>query len=395
MMKKHSFLLVFLTCLLVGCLSADVARAEEGEPASQTDTTGQDINDMEVIGNGINSVQEGAMIDSGRRMEFIQKGFDKLSNTLSKIVIMEQAKDALRDQTPQPNLYDTIDQAKAGITANYIVDTQRNTLNGVNLQYFIGAEKLGARANPYSAGKERAIFNLYSSYVARFCAPDTINAPTGCGTAAVDGGYFTPNLVKMIIGDATWSADSATGAADFIRAYFGMIPDKLDMSDAQLTFITTQEETAQAALRLTVLNTLMSRRVAIEQATDSSIAGKLFQTYERAGLLSSNDPNFLCAKERNSAIESLLCGMLNKNMMMSKVVMDKTLQHDIHTSPGFIEDLYGTDIPARGSLDRLEVTMLAQRVAQQYQALRDLQMYTAMRAVTISNPPRGSSNRAN
>lgn len=334
------------------------------------------------------------------------------------LTLQETASALQREAIEMPRFYDHVRYATDATISNIARGIQEEVSGITTLQYLAGRDYLGLRPenvvqsktlkylfsqnsqtnsdysflvqrkNPYIASKEAAISALYNSYVPYFCMPGGKNAPTGCGTMAVAGGRLAISLVDGLVGDSTWSADTIAPSRDFFRAYFGLMSDRINISSMQSgSLIKYVEAATQANMRLSVLQSLMARRTASVGAGESgNIAGALFRTFEEAGFLPDNNPVTLCSNpNKRSPISAMLCEMLDQHFGASQAVTERVLQHDIYLTPTFLDDIHASEYPAKASILRLEVYMTAQKLAQEYRFLRDLQMYAALRAMNISN----------
>ena len=337
------------------------------------------------------------------------------------VSLQESASKMQREAIEMPRFYEFVQYASDATVTNVAHEIQKQMSNITTLQYLIGQDQLGLkpsdvakskvlkhlfnqpatashlaqRKNPYLASKEAAISAAYSSYVPYFCMQHSTNAPTGCGTLAPSVGPLATSLVSSLVGDATWSSDTITPSRDFFRVYFGLMFNTSRLSTKSGGgLIDYMKDATQASMRLSVLEELMSRRTAaISAGSNGNISGALLRTFEEAGYLSDNDPVSLCSNTgKRSPISAMLCEMLDKNFSASQAIVERVLQHDIYLTPVFLDDVNAREYPAKASLQRLEVHMTAQKLTQEYRFLRDLQMYTALRAMNISNGMTSSSN---
>lgn len=349
-----------------------------------------------------------------------REGLTDIITAMGQALLMQQSAQDESDQKEMPGMYDYMRYLSNYVSAILNSNVQEFVLNTANLQYAVGNKTIGNEPNPFNGENTEALTKLYNKYIVYFCNPAQANKPNGCGEQAVDGGYFGNNLAQNIVGERTWSSNSMSAGIAFVRAYFGQIPDKLSITEAQSggQYIAMQKKNARANLRQAALNRLLARRAPAGLEDNKSIVGELFRAYEEAGYVGDSNPQVICRRlpADRTAIENTLCSVMATEaipkdklsqdelnaklqngsaisadgktvltMMSSKAVADRILQFDMYMNPGFINEIYSPTNPARGSLDKLEVIMKAQQLAQDYQYLRDLQMYTALRAVAVSN----------
>lgn len=376
---QRAVLAVMLTlCLAHGAAADDKVQQDNTTPQSFSFTA---------VTAAINEWSHSITLGSITFEQNMHTALDKLTNTITEAMLTTQQADKARAQTLMPGAFDAMLHAQNGVMANNVTTIQEAAFNRESLQYLTANTKIGDAANDYIGGSLTATAKLFAKYTKYFCTPGSINAPTGCGSSAVDDIYIGSNLANSLIGESTLSKDSMTAASDFVRAYFGIIPSMIHTEQAQIgSYIDQQRELARTNMRLAAINGLLARRAPYESASSAGVVGKLFTAYNQAGLIVSSNPQAVCSKspQDRTLREDYLCSVMNKEKAVSKTVADRILQFDSYMNPDFIEKIYSSTYPSRGALDRLEVTMRAQQLSQDYQFLRDLQTYTALRAVAIS-----------
>jgi hypothetical protein len=389
---KKTFSLPLLASMLALSgllLIASPAFAQKTQSAKVQEDTNDGANSARMIAEAIGDVQNNSTIVGTGITNSLDTASDSIGDAFKKSAIEAEGKRLQWLMTGMPKFADIIRHLKNNIAGKFATDAQEYNLNLETLQYLQGNKLLTTRPNPYINSTGQSVVRLYQRYVSHFCIPNSYNAPSGCGSLAQDGGYFAPNMIQGIVGERTWTPASMEAALDFVRAYFGIIPQKPNIGELNdsKTYVEQLKNKTRANMRLSVVNALMARRAPFTKGDNTNFVGELFKIYYQAGYISSNHPEAVCRRSRaegKTAIESTLCQTMNKQYASSKAVSDRVLQYDFYMSPSFLDTIYSHEYPAKGSLERLEVTMQAQRLAQDYQFLRDLQMYTALRAVNIS-----------
>ncbi len=376
---------LLLSISLTGALVIYSSPAYAGDE-STNDTTPDDKHFTDVA-DVIHTNTDYRKVTATRLVGELQDGFSALADAIKKAVTEEIKQQEVSRSGSIPdgeNRSYLLQTYNGGMVA---ATTQERNFDDSSLQYLTSNTKILGKANPYLNGALSATANLFKNYVKYFCIVGARNAPNGCGSAAIDGGYFAPNLAQNIIGERTFSPDTMDAASDFVRAYFGISPDKIDTSRAQLgSYVDQQRDLARINLRLSVLNRLMARRTPMSGGDNTSLAGALFKIYYQNGLIATNHPQALCSRPLGELqpLELVLCSAMNKNYNTSAAVADRMLQYDYYINPAFMENIYSHEQSPNGSLLRLEVAMKAQQLAQDYRYLQDLQMYTAMRASALT-----------
>jgi hypothetical protein len=383
MMRDGRFFALLSGAVVAILICCTGAYAEDSEDDNVADVVVRD----QTVGEALKAIQAGRTMNGTILEKAFSDSIQAITDAYKRAEVDRATIQRERDQIEQPNMYEMMSHFETLGVGNYVSDIQEKSLNRATIQYLSANKKIDEEANPFAGGELKATSNLLNMYARYFCIPNSVGNPENCGENAINNGYLAPNLASAIVGDKTWSYDMMKYAVIFVRAFFGATPDKIDASvGSDQRFISSLEFTARTNLRLSTLNRLMSRRTPFSKSDSSNFVGELFRTYEQAGFINNSNPEAVCAEGAGRGPnEEYLCGFMNKDFLASKAVADRVLQSDFYLSPGFLDTIYSPAYPARGSLDRLEITMRAQQLAQDYQFLRDLQMYTALRAVSISN----------
>jgi hypothetical protein len=285
--------------------------------------------------------------------------------------------------------YNSVDQPfkeeMANISANrgMIESTTRaneQTFNNFNMAYVAGMQTIGPNANLYQGRASDVKRALYNNFVWYFCDKNSANAPPECGTKSA--GALGVNIIESVIGEKSFNVNVISKSLELMRAFYGLQPTQLNFdASASDVYVERQSLMARSNLRMGVLHRLAARRTPV---VDSGFFRDAIKMLAATGVTSITDPEIICAQS-NDGITALksLCGMLGVSGRPSKAVLDRYSQYDFYMNPGFLTRLYSFDYSPDGALLRLRVSMQAQRLAQSYQQLQDLQSYVAMRAMNI------------
>ena len=261
-------------------------------------------------------------------------------------------------------------------------------------------------ANPATASARDNDSYLYEKLVTFFCMPGAADAPADCAkTKAAMGLRTGENFIDFFLNDRTWSDKTVLDVMQLARRMFFGATGRLQLgyeTQDRENFVSSAEPLARNNLRMAILNDLASRRAPVSSAGRQvlgimlKILAKSSGTVSTTDIIQACDTKNLVINDSDNAtvrasktINNYVCSHTNTPTgggprIISLAAIDKVMQHDIYLSPNFYDEInagYNND----ASLARMEVFIKAQQVAQDYRALRLLQMKTAAVAMKMMN----------
>lgn len=230
-----------------------------------------------------------------------------------------------------------------------------------------------------------------------------MNAPAACRSSNPST-HSSENFVDMFLGERTWGDKTIIDALLVARRFFApaQTRDVMGIFDEE-SFIANRSEMAQANLRMSILNSLAARRAPTSTATNTAL-GFMFRILANSSpFVMSPDPNVACSAENLTYsqddpdelkgikfMNGYVCSFTSAPVQgtgeryVSQAAIDRIMQHDFYLS----SDFYGTINSSsfnEASMDKMEVFMKAQQLAQDYRQLRLLQMKVAATAMNVMN----------
>lgn len=260
--------------------------------------------------------------------------------------------------------------------------------------------------NPLASDALRADTKLYEILITTFCDPDSAIAPTSCINRAKQGQQSSQSLLSFVdvfLGERTWSDKSVLDTLLLARRFFAgsAIYDVMGNMSEEL-FITNRGQIAQANLRMSILNDLAARRAPTSTASGSVLNFMFRIMADASPLVASVNPDKACSvdgltvREADSDIikagkffNGYLCSYVTpptagSNSIISQAAIDRIMQHDFYMSSRFYNDINSIDYN-KTSMERMEVFMKAQQLAQDYRQLHLLKMKVAATAMNMMN----------
>ncbi len=281
----------------------------------------------------------------------------------------------------------------------------KKELNLVNLQTVLGYGTVdGSRTIPsaqdggttdtgtFSQGVLTGVADMYHAHVRMFCFPEMQNAPAECGTAREAAGLRSNDtVVDIFLSPRTWERRTVIDGVRLAQNYFGIMVDTTHIGDMDVSsadFMSKIRDISRNNLRLAILNDLASRRATTSVATEG-IVNKMLEILGIGGVISVPDYTIACQRPATeiTAEEAYACGLTNKpdtpggDRIISQAAMDRLLEYDLMISPNLYNEIHSSSFPTEGAMDRLQVSLKARQLAQDYRQLRLLQMKVAAMAV--------------
>jgi hypothetical protein len=288
-----------------------------------------------------------------------------------------------------------------------LTDEARQTLDMIAEQSVLGyttvvnaaSSALGRGSNEegiYAKGLLPATANLYETHVNLFCLPGARNAPSGCGSLRRAAGIKSgETFIDFMVGEKTWQRAYVLDAMKSARAYFGFISDTAHLDDLRVNrdeFVRRQAKLARNNLRLSMMNYLAARRAPTSGAAAMAQMLVMANVTDTAQTDSLNI-NAMCAKDedKQTPFEKTACSYTSDpsspggERIISQAAIDRVTQYDLYFSPRFFQIVRDPQNAGTGPLNKIQVVLKAQQLAQDYQHLRMLQMKVAATAVrTVS-----------
>lgn len=266
-------------------------------------------------------------------------------------------------------------------------------------------EASGGKENSGTTNTIRTDSYLRDKYNSIFCMPDSKNANAECASRKVDEvARPNENFIDFFISDRTWTDEKVLDAMLLARRFFGGSIDRVALGQqGQLDFgnyMTYQKRATQSNLRMSVLNDLASQRAPSSRSGDNMLRA-MFSMLSPNGEAPSVDPEYMCgpkgplsgkadtaeAKQAQN-IAAYVCSMGAKandgTRIISQAALDRIMQHDMYLSGDFYERINSREYNGL-SMDKMQVFMKAQQIAQDYRQLKLLQMKTALVAMNLIN----------
>lgn len=284
-----------------------------------------------------------------------------------------------------------------GVFSQQLIEQLNQELGDANLEVVTGYSTtqnstLTGNANPYAGISAKNDAELQEILDNNFCVPESINSSKECIAKKGSLVSYYENFVDFIVGEKPWNVDKISDIAMLSRRFLAGGADLVYLNQGLLDpsiLIAKQSGTVQKNLRVAVLNDLASRRAPTSQATGEVLA-TLFKILIPSGQISSTNYKKICVdtKPADRAVpENYVCSMalsLDKDTtLVSQASIDKIFQYDYLLSSEFYTHINSGS--STGNMDKVQVYLKAQQLAQDYRALRLLQMRTTLMAVNLMN----------
>jgi hypothetical protein len=372
-----------LMCFIV-LVCAPMARAEEDEVDSLAVVKALDMNaDQEIMKKEI--IQDR-----------LNKKIDEVANDLKRAAIELKKSKMMDDNSPGPLDFMLSSLKSENVTSEFSVTQIDKKLKEIisasasghkNVENVIGS----GSTNPYSGTAIQADNYLWQRFDKLFCNPYSANATEECAAKKGSGAPATENFIDFFVSDKTWGDASVIDALVFARRFFVGNLDRSGMGTGigdGKTFFAKQSTLAQANLKMGVLTDLASRRAPTSMSSET-VLGVLLKILAPSGEISSLSYEDVCSQTQLTAMEAYACSFTNKPQdgaprIISQASIDKIMQYDFMLSSDFYNNINSSAYSSK-SVERVEAFLKAQQVAQDYRALRLLQMKTATTAMNIMN----------
>ncbi len=251
----------------------------------------------------------------------------------------------------------------------------------------------GSNVNPYAGTAVMADTFLWKRFQALFCIPNSASASPECAARKGDS-TIRPyeNFIDFFVSEKTWPDTTVIDGLVFARRFFVGGLDKsgigLGVIDGK-SFFSQQSSIAKANLKMGVLTDLAARRAPTSTAS-GTVLELLLTGLMPSGQVSSTDYEDVCSNDQLTDVEAYACSFTNKPSgngaprVISQAAIDKIIQNDYMLSLDFYDKINSSTY-SKASMERLNVFMKAQQLAQDYRALRLLQMKTAVLAMNMMN----------
>lgn len=260
----------------------------------------------------------------------------------------------------------------------------------------------GSSENPYAEADQLAETKLYEILTTTFCDPDSTISTTACQNSKAEV-KSNQNFVDMFLGERTWTDKTVLDALLLARRFFAPSSsrDVMGVFNEQ-GFIANRSAIAQSNLRMSILNELAARRAPTSIATNS-VLRFMFNIFANATpFVATVDPAKACSADAlvikdgdaddvraNKFLNGYVCSYTNtpsggSERIISQAAIDRIMQYDFYMSADFYGRINSADYN-NASLDRMNVFMKTQQLAQDYRQLRLLQMKVAGVAMNMMN----------
>jgi hypothetical protein len=251
----------------------------------------------------------------------------------------------------------------------------------------------GSTDNPFSdisvanKAKLQKIFNKY------FCNPQSKNASADCQASKV-----TPskeNFVDFFVGTGTWADKTVLDVLTLARGFYAGMSDKVMLGQGSYdpsTFFSNLGGIARANLRMSIINDLAAQRAPSSEAT-APAEYALLKVLVPSGEVTSLNYQTACSDSNQRTMAAYYaCSMTapplsdkGDSRLISQTALNRILQFDYMLSSDFYRQINSPALSATGGVDKVAVYLKAQQLAQEYRALRLLQMKVAATAVNMIN----------
>lgn len=249
------------------------------------------------------------------------------------------------------------------------------------------------KRNPYSAILARSEADWKELLDTEFCIPESKNASEDC---AKDKSKLRPygdyeNFVDFYVNDRPWKDMGIRNVFMLARRFLGGAVDRpfvIKNANDSGSFMRHQTAIARENMRAAVMNDLAARRAPTNMATGDAMA-LLLRVLAPTQQIDSMNYNTICAdKKRMEKFPAIkyACSRTTKSgnyTLISRSSIDRIFQFDFVMSPEFFDVVNSSSID--GQLDKELVYLKSQQLAQDYRALRMLQMKTALTAMNMMN----------
>lgn len=336
----------------------------------------------------------------------------QLSNTIEEKEAKQQAvlTGLFHDKIKKQNQELSITTFMRGISSmnpglGLMISQTGLTLSDLHLQSLSGYGKVRGSTNIFSQTAIRSDAQIRALWDSKFCNSQSQNASKECAdkkTLAVK-----ENFIDFFLAERTWSASTIDDVLIIARRFFGGMPDKAMIGQGATdpaSFVANQGALARVMLKMSVIDDLAARRapaaVVNGEALDVILqilapSGDITRAYYAEACLKPEDkatppevyktPSEIYACNLTSVSNTLKDKDGKPKRVVSQAALDKIIQFDLMLSPLFYNQINGSEVSALGGMERLDVFIKAQQLAQDYRALRLLQMKVATTAMNMMN----------
>lgn len=229
--------------------------------------------------------------------------------------------------------------------------------------------------------------NYMEIFNKKFCDPDSQNSKEDCEAKPTGK---RENFIDFFLSDRPWQTIDVVDAANIAQRLFGGRIDKIMLDEDGIEpakLVERQELVTLRNLKMSILNSMAMRRAPVSQAT-AEVLKTMFSILNPNGGGSVSYKEACIDHKNATAVDVYVCShastMGGTKGLMSESAFEKIFDFDYLMSWDFYSDLNqpGTSL---GSIDKLAVVLKARQLAQDYRALRLLQMKTVMAAVNMVN----------
>jgi len=225
---------------------------------------------------------------------------------------------------------------------------------------------------------------------AMFCIPGSALATKNCKDSSA--APSRENYIDLFISNKTWPNATILDTMLLTRRFFSRAVVGVDLTQDNSeagTFMGNQRLLAQDNLRLGILDSLIARRAPTSNATPVAMQA-LLTILAPSNTISSLNYEKVCTKPKLNKLEVYVCSFTSEPIqggkrIISQAALDKIMQFDLVLSPMFFSAINSQAYTASGPIEKMEVFLKAQQVAQDYNQLRLLQKKTVATAMNMMN----------
>ena len=225
-----------------------------------------------------------------------------------------------------------------------------------------------------------------------FCIPDAVGASPECAAKKDQVKGPPEDFISFAIGDMPWKSTDVVAASRLGHHFLVGSTEKSFINQGSgdpIVMAAQMGGIARENLRSSILNYLAARRAPTSQSA-SDVIELLLSSLVATGQVSSTDASELCTQDaaKLTGPEQYACSLsttIGGEQVVSQGTIDKVLQYDHLLSNEFYTSI---NKGGTGSAKRTQVWLKAQQLAQDYRALRLLQMKTAAAAMNYMNAGR-------
>jgi len=379
--RSFKLLSAFFVIIAVGCsFPAFAEEIEEGDVVRAVDISAKEI-------AGKKAAVNQSVIDK------FQENVDRLNDAIIQFDMLKKenerkmpsfhrfAKDVLDERVSSQFLTQDI-----GVN----LDDMSLDISSGNLQ--VQNSTLEDNANPSSNLLIAGDASYNAIHDSAFCNPNSANASEVCKEQKDKSAEPSENFIDYYLSDQPWHSKKMREILLMNQRFMGGGLDKtyVIQDDANpKEFVATLSILSKGNLRAAIRNELAASRAPTSQAT-GGVMDLLFRSVGSTGQVTPvDDYKVFCSNKDNIKDLPALtyaCSMtaqVGDANLTSQTSIDKAFQYDYMLSGEFYNSINKAEV--HGQLDKEQVWLKAQQVAQDYKALRLLQMKTAMMAVNMMN----------